>query len=129
MIKFNFGRKETTVWQYALIAIVLDLIVTFAVRFGSDRREIIRLVDRFVRENNLDRVNDFIIRDDEWLDVRVEGDITQAIEEYQLTEDPTPVTITEYTYSEKPSDGSLAQELLGGEMRLTADFYKEDNEL
>ena len=129
MIKFNFGRKETTVWQYALIAIVLDLIVSFAVRFGFDRREIIRLVDRFVRENNLDRVNDFIIRDDEWLEVRVEGDITQAIEEYQLTEDPTPVTITEYNYSEKQSDGSLAQELLGGEMRLTADFYKEDNEL
>ena len=103
-----------------LIGIVLDLIVKFAVRIGCDRKETIRLVDKFVRENDLDRVNDFIIRDEEWLGVRIDGDITEAIEEYQLTEDPTPVTITEYIYSEKESDGSPAQELLGGEMRLTA---------
>ena len=129
MFKFNFGHKETKVWQYALIGIVLDLIVKFAVRIGCDRKETIRLVDRFVRENDLDRVNDFIIRDEEWIGVRIDGDITEAIEEYQLTEDPTPVTITEYIYSEKESDGSPAQELLGGEMRLTAKFYKDDNEL
>ena len=32
-------------------------------------------------------------------------------------------------YTEKPSDGSKAQELLGGEMRLTAPWTSDKNEL
>ena len=63
--KFSFGRKETTIYQYAIIGFVLDLLLTIAVRTGFDRRKTIRLIDQFIREFKLDRVNDFIIRDDE----------------------------------------------------------------
>ena len=61
------------------------------------------------------------------LDYKVHRDVDFAIEDY--TSQVEPVKISEYNYSEKESDGSLAQELLGGEMRLTAEFYQEDNEL
>ena len=126
--EFSFGRKETTVWQYAIIGFVLDLLLTLAVRFGLDRKATIRLIDQFIREFKLDRVNDFIIRDDEWLDVRVDADIAEAIESYQLTEDWEAVKIAETIYTEKESDGSEAQNLLGGEMRATYDFIINQEE-
>ena len=129
--EFSFGRKETTIWQYAIIGFVLDLLLTLAVRFGLDRKATIRLIDQFIREFKLDRVNDFIIRDEEWLDVRVDADIAEAIESYQLTDDWEAVKMAETIYTEKESDGSEAQNLLGGEMRATYDFVinQEDNEL
>ena len=129
--EFSFGRKETTIWQYAIIGFVLDLLLTLAVRFGLDRKATIRLIDQFIREFKLDRVNDFIIRDEEWLDVRVDADIADAIESYQLTDDWEAVKMAETIYTEKESDGSEAQNLLGGEMRATYDFVinQEDNEL
>ena len=120
--EFSFGRKETSVWQYAIIGFVLDLLLTLAVKSGFDRKDTIRLIDQFIREFKLDRVNDFIIRDDEWLDVRVDRDIAEAIESYQLTEDWEAVKMSETIYNEKESDGSEAQNLLGGEMRATYDF-------
>lgn len=123
--EFSFGRKETTIWQYATIGFVLDLLLTLAVRFGLDRKATIRLIDQFIREFKLDRVNDFIIRDEEWLDVRVDADIADAIESYQLTDDWEAVKMAETIYTEKESDGSEAQNLLGGEMRATYDFIIE----
>ena len=126
--EFSFGRKETSVWQYAIIGFVLDLLLTLAVKSGFDRKDTIRLIDQFIREFKLDRVNDFIIRDDEWLDVRVDRDIAEAIESYQLTEDWEAVKMAETIYTEKESDGSEAQNLLGGEMRATYDFVINQEE-
>ena len=126
--EFSFGRKETSVWQYAIIGFVLDLLLTIAVKAGYDRKATIRLIDQFIREFKLDRVNDFIIRDDEWLDVRVDRDIAEAIESYQLTEDWEAVKMSETIYIEKESDGSEAQNLLGGEMRATYDFIINQEE-
>ena len=126
--EFSFGRKETTIWQYAIIGFVLDLLLTLAVRFGLDRKATIRLIDQFIREFKLDRVNDFIIRDDEWLDVRVDADIAEAIESYQLTDDWETVKIAETIITHKESNGSEAQNLLGGEMRATYDFIINQEE-
>ena len=126
--EFSFGRKETTIWQYAIIGFVLDLLLSLAVKAGYDRKATIRLIDQFIREFKLDRVNDFIIRDEEWLDVRVDADIAEAIESYQLTEDWEAVKIAETVITHKESDGSEAQNLLGGEMRATYDFIINQEE-
>ena len=126
--EFSFGRKETTIWQYAIIGFVLDLLLSLAVKAGYDRKATIRLIDQFIREFKLDRVNDFIIRDEEWLDVRVDADIAEAIESYQLTDDWEAVKIAETIITHKESDGSEAQNLLGGEMRATYDFIINQEE-
>lgn len=126
--KFSFGRKQTTVKQYAIIGLVLDLILTLSELFGFDRKKTIRFIDQIVREHDLDRVNDFIIRDEEWLDVRVHYDIEDAIEAYQLTENLEDVSISETHITQQESDGSEAQNLLGGEMRATYDFVIDQEE-
>ena len=75
-----------------------------------------------------DLLNDFIIHDEKWLANRIDCDIADAIESYQLTEDWEAVKIAETIYTEKESDGSEAQNLLGGEMRATYDFITNQEE-
>jgi hypothetical protein len=66
-------------------------------------------------------LNDFVIKDPEKLDRRIKRDVDAAIAEYErLTGDDGKVKIPSPRYSEKPPDGSYAQSVLGGEMRICA---------
>ena len=124
MIRFLFGFVP---YEY-VGAMVSVLVYLLHEKMGIDKTTVQQLVDAINQDLiKDDRYNRYVIENEELLNSRVEMDVDAAINKY--TADTTPVTITEYNYSEKQSDGSLAQELLGGEMRLTADFYKEDYEL
>ena len=124
MIRFLF---KFVPYEY-IGAMITVLIYLLHERMGIDKKTIQQLVDSINQDLiGDDRYNRYVIENEELLNARVEMDVDAAINKY--TADTTPVTITEYNYSEKESDGSLAQELLGGEMRLTAEFYQEDNEL
>ena len=124
MIRFLF---KFVPYQY-VGAMITVLIYLLHEKMGIDKKTIQQLVDSINQDLiGDDRYNRYVIENEELLNARVEMDVDAAINKY--TADTTPVTITEYNYSEKESDGSLAQELLGGEMRLTAEFYQEDNEV
>ena len=124
---FHFGRKDTNIWQYAAIGFVLDLLLTIGVRLGFDRRNVMRFIDQLFSSLNMDieavtdfmlfeldwselpiMINDYIIRDKEWLDVRVEGEVTDAVEEYLSTSNIEPVRIAETIIIQKESNGSEA---------------------
>jgi hypothetical protein len=74
------------------------------------------------------QINKKIIETPELLDYKVKRDVDMAISDYNKEvkklglEPPDNKPI----YSEKPPDGSSAQDLLGGEMRLRAPWVKED---
>lgn len=74
------------------------------------------------------QINKKIIETPELLDYKVKRDVDMAISDYNKEvkklglEPPQNKPI----YSEKPPDGSTAQDLLGGEMRLRAPWVKED---
>ena len=125
-LEFSFGREETTPAQYAIIGVALDYTIATLLKLGFSRRNVIRFIDQVVRTFRMhhrvkvvfDRVEDYIIRDEEWLDVRVSGDIDIALSNVDL--EPVKmaeVVITEVEEGETP---------LGGEMRATYDFVIED---
>lgn len=74
------------------------------------------------------QINKKIIETPELLDYKVKRDVDMAISDYNKEvkkmglEPPDNKPI----YSEKPSDGSTAQDLLGGEMRLRAPWVKDE---
>ena len=71
-------------------------------------------------------LNDFVIKDPEKLDRRIKRDVDAAISEYErLTGDDGKVRIPSPRYSEKPPNGSYAQSVLGGEMRLCAPWVDD----
>jgi hypothetical protein len=128
MFNFNFGNKKPDIKQYAIIGIVLSsIIATLSQCTGVSQNNIWDLLDEVQRRYFPQTIlNDFIIKDPEKLDRRVKRDVDAAIAEYErLTGDDGKVRIPSPRYSEKPPDGSYAQSVLGGEMRLCAPWVDD----
>lgn len=128
MFNFNFGKKKPDIKQYAIIGIVLSSVIALLSQCtGIKQDSIWDLLDEVQRKYFPQTIlNDFIIKDPEKLDRRVHRDVDAAISEYErLTGDDGKVKLPSPRYSEKPPDGSYAQSVLGGEMRLCAPWVDD----
>ena len=127
-LMFKFGKQKPDIKQYAIIGIVLSSIIAILSQCtGIKQDSIWDLLDEVQRRYFPQTIlNDFIIKDPEKLDRRIHRDVDAAIAEYErLTGDDGKVRISSPRYSEKPPDGSYAQSVLGGEMRLCAPWVDD----
>jgi hypothetical protein len=125
---FKFGKQKPDIKQYAIIGIVLSSIIALLSQCtGIKQDSIWDLFDEVQRRYFPQTIlNDFVIKDPEKLDRRVKRDVDAAISEYErLTGDDGKVRIPSPRYSEKPPDGSYAQSVLGGEMRICAPWVDD----
>ena len=125
---FKFGKQKPDIKQYAIIGIVLSSVIALLSQCtGIKQDSIWDLLDEVQRRYFPQTIlNDFIIKDPEKLDRRIKRDVDAAIAEYErLTGDDGKVRIPSPRYSEKPPDGSYAQSVLGGEMRLCAPWVDD----
>jgi hypothetical protein len=128
MFNFNFGKKKPDIKQYAIIGIVLSSIIAVLSQCSGIKQDSIwDLLDEVQRRYFPQTIlNQFILKDPEKLDRRVKRDVDAAISEYErLTGDDGKVRIPSPRYSEKPPNGSYAQSVLGGEMRLCAPWVDD----
>ena len=126
-VEFQFGNKKTTHFQYAMVGLALDILEYLCTRFDwFSHDDFMTLVDNYNRDVLNNKIlNDYIIQDEEWLNNRIQSDVDSAIDEYlELTKDTEQVIIESPTFTEELS----GETLLGGELRLTAP-WKKDNEL
>jgi hypothetical protein len=125
---FKFGKQKPDIKQYAIIGIVLSsIIAALSQCTGIKQDSIWDLLDEVQRRYFPQTIlNEFILKDPEKLDRRIHRDVDAAIAEYErLTGDDGKVKIPSPRYSEKPPDGSYAQSVLGGEMRLCAPWVDD----
>ena len=125
---FNFGNKKPDIKQYAIVGIILtSVIATLTQCTGIKETSLWDIFDEVQRRYFPQSIiNDFIIKDPEKLDRRIKRDVDAAISEYErLTGDDGKVRIPSPRYSEKPPDGSYAQSVLGGEMRICAPWVDD----
>ena len=125
---FKFGKQKPDIKKYAIIGIVLSSIIAVLSQCSGIKQDSIwDLLDEVQRRYFPQSIiNDFIIKDPEKLDRRIGRDVDAAIAEYErLTGDNGKVKIPSPRYSEKPPDGSYAQSVLGGEMRLCAPWVDD----
>jgi len=129
--QFKFGRIPTTVAQYTAIGVTLAALVATLHRCTGIpvpvlKRAIDSVQRRFAPGG---RVNDFIIRDPEWLDVRVRGDVSDAIDSFKRGTRWTPTEVPGGVYSEKPVDPTVCYteecRALGGEMRACSPWVPD----
>jgi hypothetical protein len=128
MFNFNFGKKKPDIKQYAIIGIVLSsIIAALSQCTGVSENGLWDLLDEIQRKYFPQTIlNEFVIKDPEKLDRRVKRDVDAAIAEYErLTGDDGKVKMPSPRYSEKPPDGSYAQSVLGGEMRICAPWVDD----
>ena len=127
-LMFKFGKQKPDIKQYAIIGIVLSsMIAVLSQCTGIKQDSIWDLLDEVQRRYFPQTIlNDFVIKDPEKLDRRIKRDVDAAIAEYErLTGDDGKVRIPSPRYSEKLPDGSYAQSVLGGEMRLCAPWVDD----
>jgi hypothetical protein len=125
---FKFGKQKPDIKQYAIIGIVLSsMIAVLSQCTGIKQDSIWDLLDEVQRRYFPQTIlNEFILKDPEKLDRRIHRDVDAAIAEYErLTGDDGKVRIPSPRYSEKPPDGSYAQSVLGGEMRICAPWVDD----
>ena len=125
---FKFGKQKPDIKQYAIIGIILSsIIAALSQCTGIKQDSIWDLLDEVQRRYFPQTIlNEFILKDPEKLDRRIVRDVDRAIAEYErLTGDDGKVRIPSPRYSEKPPDGSYAQSVLGGEMRLCAPWVDD----
>ncbi len=125
MINFNFGKKKPDKKQIIILSIVLSsLIAALSQCTGASEDGLWDLLDEVQRKYFPQTIlNEIFIQDPNKVEHRVKRDVDRAINE----------AIPEYDriiqeadkkykprYTEKVPDGSEAQRLLGGEMRICA---------
>ena len=132
-VNFEYGRKKTTLKDYVILTIVLNLFVGILSKLlRTEESKIYALIDEFQRNHwpkwlngliDRNKLNDYFINTPELLDARVDRDVDSAISDYESevgTQDD--IKIGEGTFYEAESDGSKAQDLLGGEMGIKGDW-------
>ena len=125
---FKFGKQKPDIKQYAIIGIILSSIIAVLSQCtGIKETSLWDIFDEVQRRYfPQTMLNDFVIKDPEKLDRRIKRDVDAAISEYErLTGDDGKVRIPSPRYSEKPPDGSYAQSVLGGEMRMCAPWVDD----
>jgi len=121
----NFGKKKPDIKQYAIIGLVLSsIIAALSQCTGVSEDGLWDLLDEIQRKYFPGTIlNEFVIKDPAKLERRIKRDVDRAIDEVTPEYDRI---ITESNkkykpkYVEKAPDGSEAQRLLGGEMRICA---------
>jgi hypothetical protein len=128
MINFNFGKKKPDKKQLIIVSIVLSsIIAALSQCTGVSENGLWDLLDEVQRKYFPQEIlNELIIQDPNKVEHRVKRDVDAAIAEYErLTGDDGRIKMPKPRLVEKPSDGSKAQELLGGEMRLCAPWVDD----
>ena len=125
MFNFNFGKKKPDKREIIKVSIIVSLLIAVLSSLtGINETKLWDLLDEFQRKYlPLGILNELIIQDPEKTERRVIRDVTREIDEVTPEYD---LIISDYDrkykqkYVEKPPDGSEAQRLLGGEMRICA---------
>jgi len=128
MINFNFGKKKTDKKQLIILGVVLSTIIaTLSQCTGVSESGLWDLLDEVQRKYFPQGVlNELILQDPNQVKRRVERDVTRAIDEVTPEYDRIiNESIKKPRYVEKAPDGSEAQRLLGGEMRICAPWVED----
>ena len=122
---FKFGKQKPDIKQYAIIGIILSsIIAALSQCTGASEDGLWDLLDEIQRKYFPQTIlNEIFIQDPNKVERRVKRDVDRALAEVT----PEYDRIIEESnkrykprYSEKAPDGSEAQRLLGGEMRICA---------
>lgn len=82
--KFHYGKKRYDIFHYAKLGLLLkgsiDLISMVP---GLERKKVFNAIDAIQLKLGIDVLNDYIIKDDELIQYRIERVIDNSIKQYE----------------------------------------------
>ena len=86
MFEFHFGKKKRNIYDYVKMGIVLNFGIN-ALSFipGLSRKDVFNIIDSIQLRTNYDFLNEYIIKDNEFLSYRLERELNKSINQYLRT--------------------------------------------
>ncbi len=80
MFTFHFGKKKRSIYDYVKMGIFLNLgIDVLSFIPGLSRKDVFNIVDSIQLRTNYDFLNEYIIKDMEFLSFRLERELDKSI--------------------------------------------------
>ena len=82
--KFHFGKKKREILDWVKLGAALNFsieILSFVP--GLDRKRVFNAIDAFQLKGDYDFLNEYIIKDQEFLSYRLERELNRAIRNYE----------------------------------------------
>lgn len=82
--KFQFGKKKRSIFDYVKLGILLNFTIdSLALLPWWKREQVFNVVDELQLKSKYDFLNDYIIKDKDLLDFRLNRELTKAIADYE----------------------------------------------
>lgn len=83
LFNFKFGKEKRDFFYYVKAGLLLKIpveVISFLPWFS--KKQVFNFIDEIQLKFNIEAINDYIIKDDEFLNYRVERIINKALEDY-----------------------------------------------
>lgn len=84
IFKFKYGKEKRNIFDYAKVGILLDVGLSLvSIIPGVQKKNAFNLIDNIQQKFGIDVLNDYIIKDEEYLGYRIDRVINEAIQDYE----------------------------------------------
>ena len=82
--EFKFGKKKRSIFDYVKLGIALNFTIdALAFLPWWKRKQVFNFIDELQLKSNYDFLNEYIIKDREFLSYRIDREMKKALEEYE----------------------------------------------
>lgn len=83
-IKFHFGKRKHSIFDWVKVGVVLNLSIDLLSRTPWwSRKQVFNFIDKNQLQLHHDLLNEYIIKDREFLSFRLERELNKAIKDYE----------------------------------------------
>jgi hypothetical protein len=84
IFKFKYGKEKKNIFHYAKVGILLDVGLSLVSLIpGVQKKDAFNVIDNVQKKFGIDVLNDYIIKDEEYLGYRIDRVINEAIQDYE----------------------------------------------
>lgn len=124
-VEFYFGVRPVKTFKLYITAILLSLLVNLLSRYTkADKKNLWGIIDEVGKQYKIRVINKLILSVPELLSWRIDGEVDNAIEEYNTVVELEEPTIPDPTWI----DEEEGETPLGGTLGYTYDFIEKEND-
>ncbi len=84
MIKFKFGKEKRSFSYYVKTGLLIKIPLELSSYIpGISKKQVFNIIDQIQLKFNIDAINDYVIKDEELLNYRIERIVTNALKDYE----------------------------------------------
>lgn len=84
IFKFKYGKEKRDIFYYAKVGVIFDVgLSLISLIPGVQKKDAFNLIDIIQQKIKIDFINDYVIKNEEYLGYRIDRVINEAIRDYE----------------------------------------------